>query len=104
MHLLNQQITMEHLSTNCNDAYGIVKIPQSAQPPLCTPEQDKDEENNEMQYMNIQLLSNDPTNYCRAGMSDNTCDTTISNKEPSLNKEDSAPDYSIALEIESSKV
>ena len=86
MHLLNQHITMEHLSTNCNDAYGIVKISQSAQ---CTSEQDKDEENNVMQYVNIQLLSNDLTNYCR----EYVCDTTISNDEPSLDKEDSVPDY-----------
>ena len=83
MHLLNQQITIEHMSTNCcsNNAYGIVQISHSTQPPLCKSEQGQDE------YENIQLLSSNPTNHCRAGMSEYTCDTTISNKETSLDKE-----------------
>ena len=94
MHLLNQQITMEHMSTNCcsNDAYGIVHFSHSTQPPLCKSEQGKDKEK---QYENIQVLSGNPTNHCRAGMSEYTCDAIISNNEPSLNKEDSAPDYEI---------
>ena len=87
---------MEHMSTQCNDAYGIVQISQSTQPPLCTSENDQNEEDNVIQNDNIQLLSNDPTNHCRADMSEYT---NISNNEPSLDKEGSAPDYEIVQHL-----
>ena len=94
LHLLNQQNTVEHMSTQCNDAYRIIQIPQSIQPSLCTSEQDQDEgtKNKVAQYVNIQILSiNDARDHHHAAMTQ--CDTTISTEGTSPDKEDSTPNY-----------
>ena len=107
LHLLNQQITREHMSTNCNDAYGIIQISPSTPPPLCTVEEDEDyevperTENNVRDYVNLQILSNDAREHALAAMTE--CDTTVCTEEPSQDEEQSGLEYeyvNTALETE----
>ena len=94
MHLLNQEYTREHMSTNCNDAYGIIQISPSTPPPLCTVEEDEDYEVPERTENNVylQILSNDAREH-----------ECVCTEEPSQDEEESGLEYeyvNVAFETE----